>query len=61
MRTTFDITDDVSMFDATRFQHNRIHSSLQITDLYLLAIAVNWHRCVARGMSGQFGRGAHCA
>ncbi|MEO6626026.1 MAG: TA system VapC family ribonuclease toxin [Burkholderiaceae bacterium] len=32
--------DDVSMLDATRFQHNRIHSSRQLTDLYLLALAV---------------------
>ena len=32
--------DDISVLDAARFQHNRIHSARQITDLYLLALAV---------------------
>ena len=32
--------DDISVLDAARFQHNRIHSARQITDLFLLALAV---------------------
>ena len=32
--------DDISMLDGAHFQHAHIHSSRQITDLYLLALAV---------------------
>lgn len=32
--------DDVSLLDATRFHHAHIHSPRQLTDLYLLALAV---------------------
>ena len=32
--------DDISLLDATRFRHEHIHSPRQLTDLYLLALAV---------------------
>lgn len=32
--------DGPSLLDATRFQHGHIHSPRQLTDLYLLALAV---------------------
>jgi toxin-antitoxin system PIN domain toxin len=32
--------DDLSLLDAQHFQHARIHSPKQLTDLYLLALAV---------------------
>lgn len=32
--------DDISMLDATRFQQAHIHSHRQLTDLYLLGLAV---------------------
>ena len=32
--------DDVSLLDASRFQHSHIHGPRQLTDLYLLALAV---------------------
>lgn len=32
--------DDLSLLDAQRFQHARIHNPKQLTDLYLLALAV---------------------
>lgn len=32
--------DDVSVLDSTRFHHAHIHSARQITDLYLLALAL---------------------
>ena len=32
--------DDISLLDATRFHHAHIHSHSQLTDLYLLALAV---------------------
>ncbi len=32
--------DDISLLDAARFQHAHIHSPRQLTDLYLLALAV---------------------
>lgn len=32
--------DDVSLLDATRFDHSKIHGSRQLTDLYLLGLAV---------------------
>lgn len=33
-------TDDVSLLDDTRLNHGRMHGHRQITDLYLLALAV---------------------
>lgn len=32
--------DDLSLLDATAFHHNKIHGHRQLTDLYLLALAV---------------------
>ncbi len=32
-------SDDLSLLDATRFEHAHIHSARQLTDLYLLALA----------------------
>jgi toxin-antitoxin system PIN domain toxin len=32
--------EDLSLLDAQRFQHRHIHSAKQLTDLYLLALAV---------------------
>jgi uncharacterized protein len=32
--------DDVSLLDATRFDHSKIHGPRQLTDLYLLGLAV---------------------
>ncbi len=32
--------DDVSLLDAAHFRHSHIHSPRQLTDLYLLALAV---------------------
>ena len=32
--------DDVSLLDTSRFQHSHIHGPRQLTDLYLLALAV---------------------
>jgi uncharacterized protein len=32
--------DDVSLIDATRIHRTRIHGSRQLTDVYLLALAV---------------------
>ena len=32
--------DDLSLLDAARFRHGQIHGSRQLTDLYLLALAV---------------------
>lgn len=32
--------DDLSLLDASRFQHAHMHSGRQLTDLYLLALAV---------------------
>jgi uncharacterized protein len=32
--------DDISLFDATRFEHAHLHGHRQITDAYLLALAV---------------------
>lgn len=32
--------DDISILDAERFQHTHMHSHNQLTDLYLLALAV---------------------
>lgn len=32
--------DDISLLDAARFRHDHIHSPRQLTDLYLLALAV---------------------
>jgi toxin-antitoxin system PIN domain toxin len=33
-------SDDISILDATRFHHPHIHGPRQLTDLYLLALAV---------------------
>ena len=33
-------SDDISILDAKRFQHRNIHSARQLTDLYLLGLAV---------------------
>ena len=33
-------SDDISILDAKRFQHRNIHSPRQLTDLYLLGLAV---------------------
>ena len=33
--------DEISLLDATRFRHEHIHSPRQLTDLYLLALAVH--------------------
>jgi toxin-antitoxin system PIN domain toxin len=32
--------DDLSVLDAAHFRHSRVHSARQLTDLYLLALAV---------------------
>ena len=32
--------DDISLLDATHFQHHHIHGHRQLTDIYLLALAV---------------------
>ncbi len=32
--------DDVSLLDATKFDHSKIHGPRQLTDLYLLGLAV---------------------
>jgi toxin-antitoxin system PIN domain toxin len=34
-------SDDLSLLDASVFQHQHMHSPSQLTDLYLLALAVN--------------------
>ena len=33
-------SDDISILDAKRFNHSSIHSPKQLTDLYLLGLAV---------------------
>jgi predicted nucleic acid-binding protein len=33
-------SDEVSLLDPQQFQHGHIHSARQLTDLYLLALAV---------------------
>ena len=33
-------SDDISLLDATRFNHAHMHSHGQLTDLYLLGLAV---------------------
>jgi toxin-antitoxin system PIN domain toxin len=38
------LPDDVSLLDEHRFKHNDIHSHKQLTDIYLLALAVK-HDC----------------
>ena len=37
--------DDVSVVDTTRFRHDRMHGPQQLTDLYLLALAVRHEGC----------------
>jgi predicted nucleic acid-binding protein len=36
-------SDEVSLLDPQQFQHGHIHSARQLTDLYLLALAVKNH------------------
>lgn len=36
-------SDDISLLDATRFNHPHVHSHRQLTDLYLLGLAVKHH------------------
>lgn len=37
--------DDLSISDAGRFRHDRIHGPSQLTDLYLIALAVHHQGC----------------
>lgn len=37
--------DDLSLLDATSFDHSKIHGHRQLTDLYLLALAVRHQGC----------------
>jgi uncharacterized protein len=37
--------DDLSLLDAARFEHSKIHGHRQLTDLYLLALAVQHQGC----------------
>ena len=37
--------DDLSLLDASAFDHNKIHGHRQLTDLYLLALAVKHQGC----------------
>jgi toxin-antitoxin system PIN domain toxin len=39
-------SDDISMLDATRFHHPHIHGPRQLTDLYLLGLAVKNAGCL---------------
>jgi len=38
--------DDISILDAAQFRHSHIHSPRQLTDLYLLALAVKNKGCL---------------
>jgi uncharacterized protein len=38
--------DDLSLLDATVFDHSKIHGHRQLTDLYLLALAVKHKGCL---------------
>jgi uncharacterized protein len=38
--------DDLSLLDAAAFDHNKIHGPRQITDLYLLGLAVKNQGCL---------------
>lgn len=38
--------DDLSILDASAFRHSHIHSPKQLTDLYLLGLAVKHHGCL---------------
>jgi uncharacterized protein len=40
-------SDDVSLLDETVFDHNRIHGPQQLTDIYLLGLAVHHGGCLA--------------
>lgn len=40
-------SDEVSLLDETRFDHARLHGPRQVTDLYLLALAVAHDGCLA--------------
>ena len=39
--------DSVSILDEARFDHSRVHGHRQVTDLYLLALAVKHEGCLA--------------
>jgi toxin-antitoxin system PIN domain toxin len=39
--------DDISILDASVFRHANIHSAKQLTDLYLLGLAVKHDGCLA--------------
>jgi predicted nucleic acid-binding protein len=39
-------TDDISILDSHRFRHTHIHSAKQLTDLYLLGLAVKHQGCL---------------
>ena len=38
--------DDISILDGLKFNHQHIHSPRQLTDLYLLGLAVKNHGCL---------------
>jgi len=38
--------DDISILDSQLFRHSHIHSARQLTDLYLLGLAVKQHGCL---------------
>lgn len=38
--------DDISILDGLKFNHPHIHSPRQLTDLYLLGLAVKNHGCL---------------
>jgi uncharacterized protein len=44
--------DDVSLLDAQSFDHSRIHGPRQLTDLYLLGLAVKHKGCLVT-LDGQ--------
>lgn len=39
-------SDDISILDRAQFRHSHIHSARQLTDLYLLALAVENKGCL---------------
>jgi hypothetical protein len=39
--------DDINLLDEQRFEHTRIHGPRQVTDLYLLGLAVSHQACLA--------------
>lgn len=38
--------DDISILDKQRFRHSHVHSAKQLTDLYLLGLAVKHQGCL---------------